>query len=56
MATFGEFFSRQKTVFRQQQEIKKLNAELQTLRAQNESMREGRLNKALAVISILPPD
>ena len=41
MATLGEFFSRQKTVFRQQQEIKKLNTELQTLRAQNESMREG---------------
>lgn len=41
MAGFGEWFDRQRTVARQALEIKQLKAELETLRAQNASMREG---------------
>ena len=41
MALLGEWFDRQLTVARQAREIRQLKAELEALRVQNASMREG---------------
>jgi cell division protein FtsB len=41
MSKLMAFFSRQKQAVDQQQEIKKLKAEIEKLRLQNESMRAG---------------
>lgn len=41
VAKLSKFFSAQKTVFQQGQEIAQLRKELENLRSQNESMRQG---------------
>ena len=41
MTKLGEFFAAQKRLLRQDEEIKRLRAEVEKLQAQNASMRDG---------------